>query len=420
MAALRFIRIFLVYSGVQLLVLSAVFGAEPIHLNLEQAIQTALEHNLEFKSKQEELGIAEGRVIRSNLLLQFNPELQGDVSNRRLKKPEDGSNRNVPQGSVALTQEFEIAGQPTYRREAAQRNFEKVKFEVSDFERLLRFRITELFLKILSIQAKIQQAQQVVDLRSRLYEAARTRLAAGDIPEVQVTTTEFELNRARSDLTSLQREYEELRVRLRIELFVPDDTDIELTGSLTRVSPPPLSVSEILKAALEKRADLAALERELKTVEAEERLTRAERIPNIRVGPFFERDDKDNIFGGKISIPLPVFDRKQAELREALARKTRANINYLNLRQSIEKAVRSAYTRFALSEKELSFYPDEALKRFDDSLELYLRAYQERQIDLPELILFQNQVIEARLKFLDTLTNYNLSLAEVKLQAGIE
>ena len=420
MVVLRFISIFLVYGGVQLLVLASVFGAEPMRLSLEQAIQTGLERNLELQAKREEFGIAEGRVIRANLFLQRNPELDGDVSNRRLKKPEEGSNRNIPQGGVSITQEFEIGGQPTYRREAAQRNFEKVKFEVGDFQRLLRFRITELFLRLLSTRTKIQQSQQVVELRNRLYEAAKTRLQAGDIPEVQLTTTEFEFNRARSDLISLQREYEELLSRLRIELFVEDDRDVEPTGNLTRVSPPRLSASELVKAALEKRPDLAALERDAKTAESEERLTRAERVPNIRVGPFYERDDKDNIFGGKISIPLPVFDRKQGELREALARKTRANINYLNLRQSIEKAVRSAYARFALSEKELSLYSDETVKRFDDSLELYQKAYQERQIDLPEFILFQNQVIEARLKFFNTLTNYNLSLAELKLQAGIE
>jgi len=420
MVVLRFISIFLVYGGVQLLVLASVFGAEPMRLSLEQAIQTGLERNLELQAKREEFGIAEGRVIRANLFLQRNPELDGDVSSRRLKKPEEGSNRNIPQGGVSITQEFEIGGQPTYRREAAQRNFEKVKFEVGDFERLLRFRITELFLRLLSTRTKIQQSQQVVDLRNRLYKAAKTRLDAGDIPEVQLTTTEFELNRARSDLISLQRESEELLYRLRTELFVEDDRDIEFTGSLARVSPPSLSPRELLKSALAKRPDLAALEREAKAAEAEERLTRAERVPNIRVGPFYERDDKDNIFGGRISIPLPVFDRKQGELREALARKTRANINYLNLRQSIEKAVRSAYARFALSEKELSLYSDETVKRFDDSLELYQKAYQERQIDLPELILFQNQVIEARLKFFNTLTNYNLSLAELKLQAGIE
>src|SRR5207253_7341951 len=140
-------------------------------------------------------------------------------------------------------------------------NFERAKFEIGDFERLLRFRITELFLKLQSTRIKIQQSQQVADLRNRLYEAAKTRLAAGDIPEVQLTTTEFELNRAKSDLITLQREYEELLYRLRTELFVEDDRDIEFTGSLARVSPPRLAPSELLKAALAKRPDLAAPER---------------------------------------------------------------------------------------------------------------------------------------------------------------
>src|SRR5437016_827762 len=81
--------------------------------------------------------------------------------------------------------------------------------EVSDFARLLRFRVTEQFLRLMNAQTKIQQAQQIVDLRSRLYDAAKIRLKFGDIPEVQLITTEFELNRARSDLIGLQREYEE-------------------------------------------------------------------------------------------------------------------------------------------------------------------------------------------------------------------
>src|SRR2546422_2733419 len=143
MAITRWIKIFFVYQGACFLALTSAFGAESMRLTLEQAvkldletaIRLALEQNLELKAKREELGIAEGRVIKSDLFLQQNPELEGDGSNRRLKKPEEGSNRNLPQGGVSLSQEFEIGGQPAYRREAAQRNLEKVRFEVGDFER---------------------------------------------------------------------------------------------------------------------------------------------------------------------------------------------------------------------------------------------------------------------------------------------
>ena len=412
------IKTFSVFQGVCLLILTSSFGAEPMQLNLEQAVKIALYRNLELKAKKEELGIAEGRLIRANLLIQFNPELEGDVSNRRLEKSSEVSNRNVPQGGVTLSQEFEVAGQPQYRREAANRNLEKVKLEITDFERLLRFRIAEIFLKLSNVREKIRQAEHIVDLRGRLYEASKTRLALGDIPEVQLIVAEFELNRSKSDLITLQREYEEILSRLRSELVVEQDEKIELVSSLPR-QPFPLSLDELMKA-VERRTDLAAFDQERKVAKAEELLSRAERIPNIKIGAFYAKDDKDNIVGGKITIPIPFFDRRQGEIRQALARKSIANINYLNLRQSAVKALRAAYERFKLSEKEIALYPDEAMKRFDESLNLYQKAYQERAIELADALLFQNQVVEARLKFIDALTNYNLSLAELRFQAGIE
>ena len=400
---------------------ASVLSAEVMKLDLNTAINMALERNLELKAKSEELGIAEGRVIKSNLFLQQNPEVEGEAGNFKVTRGEPEFAKNQTNFGFSLSQEFEIGGQPRYRREAAQRNLEKVKFEVGDFERILRFRISEVFLKLLNAQAKIKQAEQIVDLRNRLYEASKTRLALGDIPEVQVTIAEFELNRSRSDLIGFQREYEELHSRLRTDLVLEDDGKIEIVGDLSRTAPP-ISQDELLKTALERRPDLAASEQERKVTEAEELLTRAERIPNIKLGAFYNREKQEGgyIAGGRISIPIPFFDRKQAELREALARKSIANLNYINRRQTLEKEIRAAYAKFKLAERDLSLYPEGALKRFDESLDLYQRAYQERAIDLADVIVFQNQVIEARLKFIDALTNYNLSLAELKFQAGIE
>ncbi|MBI4529141.1 MAG: TolC family protein [Deltaproteobacteria bacterium] len=402
----------------EILCLKTPAAAAEIRLDLDQAIQLALKRNLELQAKRQELGIAEGRLIRANLFLQFNPELEGDISNRRLFRPEPGFDKNLPQGGVSLSQELEIAGQSGYRREAAHRNLEKVRLEISDFERTLRFRTAEIFLKLLNAREKIRQAEHIVDLRSRLHEASKTRLALGDIPEVQLIVAEFGLNRSRSDLITLMREYEELLSRLKSELAIESDEKIELAGAFPRQAFA-VSLNELL-TAMDRRADLAAFDQERKVAEAEELLTRAKRIPNIKVGVFYDRDEKDNIVGGKISWPLPFFDRRQAEIHQALARKSIANIHYLNLRQSAVKALRAAYDKFKLSESELALYPEEAVKRFDENLELYQRAYQERAIDLADAILFQNQVVEARLKYIDALTNYNLSLAELKFQAGIE
>jgi hypothetical protein len=58
------------------LIVASALGAEAIKLDLEQAIKMAFEQNLELKAKREEIGIAQGRVSKSNLFLQQNPELE--------------------------------------------------------------------------------------------------------------------------------------------------------------------------------------------------------------------------------------------------------------------------------------------------------------------------------------------------------
>jgi hypothetical protein len=103
-------------------------GAEAVKLDLSTAVKMALERNLELKAKSEELGIAEGRVIKSNLVLQQNPELESEVENFKVTRGEPEFARNQTNFGFSLSQEFEIGGQPRYRREAAQRNLEKVKF----------------------------------------------------------------------------------------------------------------------------------------------------------------------------------------------------------------------------------------------------------------------------------------------------
>src|SRR6266498_2237695 len=108
MANSLWIKAFCVFQGIYFLIIIRSFGAEPMRLTLEQAVQIALERNLELKAKSEELGIAEGRVIKSNLFLQNNPELEGDVGNFKVIKGEPEFGRNLTNFGISLSQELEI------------------------------------------------------------------------------------------------------------------------------------------------------------------------------------------------------------------------------------------------------------------------------------------------------------------------
>ncbi len=420
MVASKFIKALLILQAIFLPFLTATFGAEGIKLDLPAAIKLALEQNLELKAKEAELGVVQGKVAKADLLLQQNPELEGDVADRRAKERAEGERRHHTDVGIRLSQEVEIGGQSGYRRLAARKELEKASWELKDSELQLRFRVKTLFFNLLALREKMERAKAVVDLRNRLHQVGQKRVQIGDAPAMILAQTEFELSRAKSELLGLQREYRRNLTELRVLLNLPADQEVVLEGDLKKNGT--LSdLKDLLESALRNRPDLASRAAEREAAEAEANLTRSERIPNVKFSVFYRREEGNfNIAGGGISIPLPFFDRKQGELQQALARKSAADIQYRNLHQTIEKNLDSAWDRFRSSEAEIDLFGENVLEKFRENLELTQRAYEERQIEIFEAITAQDRLIEAQIRYLDALLGYHAVRAELEREAALE
>jgi len=420
MVASRFINLIFLLEVAFLLVYSPAVAAEGIRLDLEKAIKFGLERNLDLKAKEVELGVAKGQVTKANLFLQHNPELDVDLAHRGAKKKEEGERRYHTDVEVKLSQEIEIGGQSTYRREAAQKELEKANWELREAGQQVRFSVKSLFFTLLTLQEKMERGKGSAGLFVRLLDAAKNRVRVGDAPEMILAQAEFELSRAKSDILELQREYQGKLAELKTILNLPAEQEITLDGGLERKEPLP-NLKSLLESALRNRPDLAAQDAERRAAEAEVNLTRSERIPDIEVSAFYSREEGNfNIFGGGVSIPLPFFDRKQGELEQALAKKSAADIQYRNLRQTVEKSVRSAWEQYRISETEIGLFGENVLEKFRVNLELIQRAYEEGQIEIFEAITAQDRLIEAQVRYLDVLLAYHLARAELEREAALE
>ena len=420
MVASRFIKFIFVLEAVFLLFYSPTVAAEGMKLDLEKAIKFSLERNLDLKGKEAELGLAKGLVTKANLFLQHNPELDTDIAGRRAKKREEGERRYHTDVEVKLSQEIEIGGQPTHRRAAARKEVEKATWELRESERQVRFRVKSLFFTLLTLQEKMERGKGSVGLLDRLLDVAKNRVRVGDAPEMILAQAEFELSRAKSDILGLKREYVSNLAELRVVLSLPPEQEVTLEGRLKKkVSLPDLKT--LLESALRNRPDLAAQDAERRAAEAEVNLTRSERIPNLEFSVFYSREEGNfNIFGAGVSIPLPFFDRQQGELEQALARKSIADIEYRNLRQTVEKNLRSAWERYRISEAEIDLFGENVLEKFRENLELTQRAYEEGQIEIFEAITAQDRLIEAQVRYFDVLLAFHLARAELEREAALE
>ena len=418
MATLNFIKVCFVVEMVFLALLGSSFAAEPIKLDLARALGLALDGNMELKAKKAESEKIKGKVTKADLLFQNNPELESSVNPGGGRKTL-GNQANGTALWISLSQEVEIAGQPTYRREAAAKELEKAAWDLKEGERQLRYQVKLLFVNLLTLQEKIEGLKQIIALCERLQQAARNHASSANSPSMDIARATFALTRLKSDLLGTQREYLESLADLRGLLNLPADQMITLEGTLKKQEPT-LDLERLLESAVQNRPDLAALAAERQSAEAEVNLTRSQQIPNIRFFLSFTHSEQNsNTAGGGISIPIPVFDRKQEELEAALARKSTVEIQYKNLRQTLERKVRSIFEKYRLSEEGLNLFGDSLLEKFRENLDLALQAYDEGKTDIDEVITAQDQVVDLWPRYLDMMSAYHTARIELEREAAL-
>ncbi len=169
----------------------------------------------------------------------------------------------------------------------------------------------------------------------------------------------------------------------------------------------------ILDRALANRPDLSARRYELQRAEAEIALVRRQVLPNPVFGLSFNREGTgDKTVIGGVSIPLPVFNRRQGELASLEARRTQARSESLALEKEIHKEVDQAIGQWETARKTIDLFQREVMEQTDENFRLLDAAYRERRIDLPRLLIMQNDLITANQSYLDVL----LSLREAAIR----
>jgi cobalt-zinc-cadmium efflux system membrane fusion protein len=292
-------------------------------LTLAEALALARDHNPDLLAVRQELKIARGRLVKARYPNQFNPEVGGELADRSRGEPGEGG--NTTDFAVILSQELEVAGQRGKRIEEAERNLEKVSQQVRDAERVLTAQVKDAFYQALYRKRRLDLFRQVEDLNRRLREIAATRFQAGEVAKMEVNLAEIRLGQARKDTIMAERDYRNaVRALERLNGREPAGT-VEPAGQLS-IQPQTFQLDDLLRRALEGRPDLQASAEELRRIDVEIALTQRLIVPNPTLSFLYrEEEQRDRIVGGILSIPLPVFDRKQAELTQLAGRRGQAS-----------------------------------------------------------------------------------------------
>ncbi len=381
----------------------------------------------ELQAAQERVRQAEARLAGSRLLP--NPSLSYERSTDLLFGHEgEGAH------SVAFTLPVELGGKREKRIRVAEVEVEIAKSELSEVERQLTGRLRLLYTRAIAASSRRQVVEKLVRENEGLEAVMNVRLRSGDASKLESTLLGAETRRLRLQAMRTSGEETSRLIELRSLAGLQPDARLALPpepefGRTLNTPGLELAVAEGFRL----RPDLQAARLREESAERSVILIQAGRIPNLNPFLGFNRDtnvlegllprpspfvDRGNelVFG--ISLDLPVFNRRQAEISEAVSARHQTRRERETLEREIRLQISSTLQRVASSQAASDLATTELLSEQQESVRILQLSYELGDTGLADLLTQRRLLIETELTLIDLREELWLALAELETALG--
>jgi len=378
-------------------------------LTIEQAITIARETSPHVLAARARVAEARGRLATASLRLRGNPVLSGGAG-RRTVDGEDFTDFNVD-----VMQGLGIAGQRRARIESAEAETMRETAEAEETARRQMRDVAVAFLRGLHARARLSLLEESAAVAERMAASAERRLQAGDVAALDANLTAAALARARSEVLSARADLTDVMGTLSALLGLQAGEPLTLAGDLSRT---PRNEPATPAAQAAKRPDAVALAAAIAQVEADARVARTARRPEVDVGAGYERAEEADIVGAALSISLPFLDRGQGQAAEADARATRRVMERAALLRAAETEIATAQESYR-QRHEAAMAIEATLPGVVESEHLATRSYETGQISLVDLLIMRGGLQETRRAHLDKLLEAAIAAIALEAAAGV-
>ncbi|MBA2964672.1 MULTISPECIES: TolC family protein [Ramlibacter] len=361
-------------------------------LTLDQALQLATDRNPTLSAARRDVDAADGALHQAGALR--NPTLNASVEDIR---------RDTRSTTVTLDYPLELGGKRVARVTAAERARDVAQAGLSNARAQLRATVIAAFFQTLVAQERLKLAASSADLAGRAATAVGKRVTAGKVSPVEETRARVDAANAQLEAAEAQAEVEVSRQALAAALGEPElgFTEVTADAAVVPQRPPSPQLLASLDASPALLPGRFEVERRRALVDVER--TRAR--PDVTVSVGAKRDNElgrtQALIG--MSIPLPLVDRNQGAIQEAmkLADKAADELQATRLRLGAE--VQQASSRLAVARTSAATLRDTVLPAAQSAYEAATKGFEAGKFGFIDVLDAQRSLLAARSRYLNTL-----------------
>ena len=388
--------------------------AAPVHgqtvLTLEQTIARAREQAGAVAVARARVAEAEATLVDASARFRDNPVFEAAAG------PRAGSGRRATDVEAGVSQQFETGGQRAARIAGARAAIDRQVAEVRQVARGVVFEAAAAFLDGVAALERLQIGEAADTVSREVLAVTERRYAVGDIAAIELNLARIDAARASATLLAARGDLTAAVGALRALLRLPSVEPIELRGSLDVAPAAPLSQ---LEQAVEQRPEFEVLAADERDADAQVRLGRALRSPDLGFRVGYEREEADTVILGGFTVTLPAFQAGRGTEALGLARASRLRIEREMARDAAVSELRAAYAVYEQRAAAAAAFQRDAAPPLLDNEALGRRSYEAGEMNLMDYLLVRRDVLETRAAVIDRRLEAARSRLTVDYVAGV-
>ncbi|MBR7792159.1 TolC family protein [Undibacterium sp. FT147W] len=371
-------------------------------LTLTAALRLALQANPDLSAARQEIGAADGQVMQAGA--SPNPDLSLQVEDLR---------KDTRTTTLQINQALELGGKRNARITAAERGRDAAQADLAAKRAEIRAAVISAFFDVAAAQERLRLSQASLELARRATTAAAHRVAAGKISPVDETkarvaeaTVRLELNQANGELTTARKRLTTLwgNPSPRFDRAESQFEALPLLPALTELQARAGQAPALMRAQIE-------VERRIALVQVEQ----SKRTPDLTLSVGVKRAEdlgrNQAVLG--VSVPLPLFDRNQGNLFEALRRTDKARDELSASRLRVDTDTAQAYERYANARQEAEALRQEILPGAQTAYDAATKGFEFGKFGFLDVLDAQRTYLQAKSQYVRALLDAYHAAAEI-------
>ncbi len=392
---------------------------DTLKLTIGEAENIFLNKNLDLIAQKYSIDSAKATVITAKLY--DNPEFS--ISNAFY----NATTHHFfdPETSVQISQLIRLAGKRNKSIDLAKSGIDVAQYQFYDLLRTLRFVLRNDFYNIYFLEQSSKLYQLEISSLQKIVPAFQDQVKKGFMAPVDVLRIQSQLYTLQAEYDNLQTTIDNIQSELKVLVRANPSSYFLPVAAISDVNNEVVSQTDyqsLIDSAIANRPDLKALNANIVFSNYNLRLQKAYAKPDLTIGANYDRLGSyvQDYNGIGISLPLPLFNRNQGNIRNA---KIQTEVNktlYESGLDRIKSEVTTNYITALRAEKLLLGFDPKFEENMKDIIAQVTINFQKKNISMLEFLDYydsykQNvlQINQLRYNKMNALEQLNFSVGKI-------